>query len=143
MKYLTKAIDWLYYLSLELFTSAHVDKGRGINHFNDDKYAHILTGCTILPWILSCIFVVSHIVCPHFNLRSNDNPLQILTIIVSILIGIFIIKRYDNAPSLLFEHHKRKFDEWKLPKQIFMMLLPVLLCLASWWFTFTIFNLFY
>ena len=66
------------------------------------------------------------------------------TIITSLLFAIACTSAFSQDATHRFDEYCRKtFDEWKLPKQIFMMLLPVLLCLASWWFTFTIFNLFY
>lgn len=141
MKYLLITIDWLYYLSLELFISAHIDKGRGVDHFYDDKRAHILTCSIITPWLILCVCVVSYVICPDFKIGENDR-LQIITILLTLFLGFFLIKRY-NYPMQLFEHHKNIFNQWELPKQIFMMLLPIFLCIASWAVLFYIYNLLY
>ena len=141
MKYLLKTIDWLYYLSLELFISAHIDKGRSVDHFYDDKRTHILTASIILPWILLCLCGVSSTIYPGFNLGSK-NTLQVVIITICIILEFFFMKRY-NAPILQFEHHKNIFNQWELPKQILMMLLPIFLCIASWAVLFYIYNLLY
>lgn len=141
MKYLLETIDWLYFLSLELFRSAHFDRGRGVNHFYDDKRAHILTSSIIIPWISLCVCVLLHIICPNFNLKSG-NRLMFAGLLIIITIEYFLIKRY-NIPILFFEFHKKKFCQWNLSRQVLMMLLPLVLCILSWVIFFLMFDILY
>lgn len=141
MKLLRRIVDWLYYLSLELFTSAHIDRGRGVNHFYDDKRAHILTCSIIHPWISLLVCIVLYIFFPNFNLKIN-NRLIIIGIIVILYAEFFIMKKYDFAISL-FERHKEEFSRWEKSKQVLMTLLPVVLCILSWITFFFVFDILY
>lgn len=130
MKNIFKILDWLYYLSLEFFHSAHVDRGKGIDHFYDDKRAHILVGSIIAPILWTGICLLTHYLSPTFNWGNNELYFCIVTILIVVFVELFFLKRYNKALSL--DHHMEIFSQWNLAKQILMMLLPLGICILTY-----------
>lgn len=130
MKKIFKILDWLYYLSLELFHSAHVDRGKGIDHFYDDKRAHILVGSIIAPLFWICICLLTHYISPAFSWGNHEVYFCIVTILTVLFVELLFLNRYNK--TLSFDYQKQIFCQWNVAKQILMMLLPLGICILAY-----------